>query len=105
MLAIYDSAKFKDINLRQQDTIIRHQNIEGSDQPIVHVTCKCLLRMSWLYFMCLLNPCQSFVTTAMRNFYQPVLVQIYAIMEGWLSVCDIATVQKMYPNDYHRAPI
>ena len=49
-----------------------------------------------------LNPCESIIwclTTAARNFYQPVLAKIYrdyAIMVAWLSFHDVTTVQNMY---------
>ena len=49
-----------------------------------------------------LNPCESIIwclTTAARNFYQPVLAKIYrdyAIMEAWLSFHDVTTVRNMY---------
>ena len=49
-----------------------------------------------------LNPCESIIwciTTAARNFCQPVLAKIYrdyAIMEAWLSSHDVTTVQNMY---------
>ena len=49
-----------------------------------------------------LNPCESIIwclTTAARNFYQPVLAKIYrdyAIVEAWLSFHDVTTVQNMY---------
>ena len=48
-----------------------------------------------------LNPCESIIwclTTAARNFYQPVLAKIYrdyAIMEAWLSFHDVTTVRNL----------
>ena len=49
-----------------------------------------------------LNPCESIIwclTTAVGNFYQPVLAKIYhdyAVMEEWLSFHNVTTVQNMY---------
>ena len=68
--------------------------------PNVHAqfTCKCMLHSFFIAFRALadqLNPCESIIwclTTAARNFYQPVLAKIYrdyAIMEAWLSFHDV----------------
>ena len=68
-------------------------------------TCKRMLHSFFTAFRALadqLNPCESIIwciTTAARNFYQPVLAKIYrdyAIMEAWLSFHDVTTVQNMY---------
>ena len=85
--------------------------------PNAHVqfTCKRTL-LSFLLVMVAfraladqLNPCESMIwciTTAARNFCQPVLAKIidiyakiyrdYAIMEAWLSSHDVTTMQNMY---------
>ena len=68
-------------------------------------TCKRTLHSFFTAFRALgdqLNPCESIIwclTTAARNFYQPVLAKIYrdyAIMEAWLSFNDVTTVRNMY---------
>ena len=65
-------------------------------------TCKCMLHSFLLVMVAFqaladqLNPCESIIwclTTAARNFDQPVLAKIYrdyAIVEAWLSFHDVA---------------
>ena len=69
-------------------------------------TCKRTLHSFFTAFRALgdpLNPCESIIwclTTAARNFYQPVLAKIYrdyAIMEAWLSINDVTTLRNIPP--------
>ena len=78
--------------------------------PNVHAqfTCKRMLHSFLLVMVAFwaladqLNSCESIIwclTTAVRNFYQPILAKIYcdyAVMEAWLSFHDVTTVQNMY---------
>ena len=60
-----------------------------------HANARCILFTAFWALGDQLNPCESIMwclTTAARNFYQPVLAKIYrdyAIMEAWLSFHDV----------------
>ena len=80
-------------------------------QPeVTRAKCACAVHMQTFFLLVMvafraradqLNPwC---LTTAVRNFYQPVLAKIYrdyAIVEAWLSSHDVTTVQNMNMYQY-----